>query len=121
MSDTPALNYPLSRLVQTDVNVYSVYLIDNVFGDPSAGFAVVESIVAFILVEPGADNTPRLRLRVNARFQDAFQNFVFDDEGEAQELYLKVLQRLQAVAEGKALLAKAPALITAETPVGGQG
>jgi hypothetical protein len=115
------INHPLSRLVQTDVNVFSIYLTEQLYGDPQAGFAVMETMVGLIKVEPGVDGTPRLRLHLNRRFEDAARGFVFDDQGEVPELYLRVLQRLQAVAEGRALLVEAPKILAADTPTEGQG
>lgn len=106
--------YPLSRCTQTEPNTFSIYLTEEIFGDTEKGFAVVETLVAFIVLTPGpSDGDVRLGLRVNGRFADAFENFAFDNEGEVQGLYLKVLQRLQAVAEGRALLVEATKLLPA--------
>ena len=105
--------HPLSRCVQTDPNTFSILLTEEIFGEPEKGFAVLETLCAYIKVEPNAAGEPRLRLYFSRRFDDAAQGFVFDDQGEVRDLYLKVLQRLQAVAEGRALLAEAPKLLSA--------
>lgn len=106
------MTYPLSRLTQTEPNTFSIYLTEQLFGDPATGYAVVETLVGFIKVEAvGPDASPRLRLYLNKRFEDAGVGFAFDDEGEVTDLYLNVLRRIQAVAEGRALLAEAPKLL----------
>lgn len=110
------MTYPLSRLTQTEPNTFSIYLTEQLFGDPATGYAVVETLVGYIKVEESDhDASPRLRLYLNKRFEDAGMGFAFDDQGEVTDLYLKVLQRLQAVAEGRALLAEAPKLLDAKS------